>query len=122
MDNILEIIIWFALGWVIGWWYHSRVLLKNILNNPDHLISLLQAYKTNKDPEHTEDGKEVVECVVEKENGQYFLYSKDDNSFLTQAPTLESALTSLNEKFPNKFFTGLVPADKAKEWGLSKQD
>jgi len=114
----MEILIGILVGFVLGWYFQARILLKNMLANPDNMIKLLERYKNT--PDDTEEGKEVVECIVEKENNQYYLYSKIDNQFLIQSPTLESALAKLEQQFPNKYFRGLVPADKAIEWGLSK--
>jgi hypothetical protein len=116
----MELLIGILIGFIIGWYIHGKILMINILANPTNMIKLLQAYKNA--PDEDEDGKEVVECIVEKENNQYYLYSKIDNQFLIQSPTLESALDKLEQQFPNKYFRGLVPADKAIEWGLSKQE
>ena len=116
----MEILISLIIGFVIGWYIHGRILLINMLANPNNMIKLLEAYKNA--PDEDEDGKEVVECIVEKEQNQYFLYSKIDHVFLAQSPSLESALDNLHERFPTKIFRGLIPSDKAKEWGLSKQE
>jgi hypothetical protein len=116
----MEILISLIIGFVIGWYIHGRILLINMLANPTNMIKLLEAYKNA--PDEDEDGKEVVECIVEKEQNQYFLYSKIDHVFLAQSPNLESALDNLHERFPTKIFRGLIPSDKAKEWGLSKQE
>jgi hypothetical protein len=116
----MEILIGIIIGFVIGWYIHGRILLVNMLSKPDTMIKLLQTYKDA--PDDSPDDKEVVECLVEKEQNQFYLYSKLDNTFLVQSTSLESALDNLHERFPTKIFRGLIPADKAKEWGLSKQE
>jgi hypothetical protein len=115
----MEIIISLIIGFVIGWYIHGRILMINMLANPTNMIKLLQAY--NNAPDEDEDGKEVVECIVEKDQNQFYLYNKIDHTFLVQSTSIESALDNLHEKFPTKIFRGLIPADKAEEWGLSKQ-
>lgn len=116
---MMELLIGVVVGVVVGWQLHSRILMVNMLADPDTMIKLLEQYKNT--PDDSEDGKEVIECVVVKEQDQFYLYSKIDNQFLTQSSTLESALNDLQTRFPNKCFKGLVPADQAKAWGLSKQ-
>jgi hypothetical protein len=116
----MELLIGILIGFILGWYFQARILLRNMLANPDNMIKLLEQYKNT--PDDTSDGKEVVECVVVKEQDQFYLYSKLDNQFLIQSLTLESALDDLQKRFPSKSFRGLIPADKAEEWGLSKQE
>lgn len=105
----MELLILFVIGFVFGWYFQARILLKNMLANPDNMIKLLERYKNT--PDDTEEGKEVVECIVEKENNQYYLYSKIDNQFLIQSLTLESALDDLQKRFPTKCFRGFRRVD-----------
>lgn len=117
--DIVFLILAFSIGWTIGWVWHGRKLLRNLLSNPDNMIRLLEAYKQAEvlDKE-AETG--VTEVAVEQHNNTYFLYAKSTNEFLGQGPSLEEALEGLRIRFPNKIFAGELSKSEADALGLSK--
>jgi hypothetical protein len=121
MEDLVFLLSIFGAGMFVGWMWHAKIMFRKIVENPDKMIKMIQSVKSIQLEIDTDDS-EPIELIVEKEQDQYYLYSKTDNQFLVQATTLESALDKLKEQHPDKSFKGLVSADKAKEWGLSKQD
>jgi hypothetical protein len=121
MEDLVFLLSIFGAGMFVGWMWHAKIMFRKIVENPDKMIQMIQSVKSIR-LEIDTDNDEPVELIVEKEQDQYYLYSKHDNQFLIQSSTLESALEKLKEQFPDKSFKGLVSAEKAKEWGLSKQD
>ena len=65
--------------------------------------------------QHTLDEfkKNVVNIRVEDHDGQFFVYRKDDGSYLAHGETKTKLEDILNEKFPGKMFNA-TPEDLEK--------
>ena len=114
---MIELLI-FAVGVYIGWKWHTYTMLKNIISDPTRMIRLMENLK--KLDELDEDDRELVEVEIERVDNVYFIYSKISKEFLAQGTSVEEALESVHSRFPNQTFKGIIPKDKAEEWGLSK--
>lgn len=109
---------------ILGYWISHLIMVRRILRDPDRMIDLLKKYKEAAEEVNAENispttGNRIVEVEVLKENETFYLYSKDDNQFLGQGSTIESALDSIRKRYPNKVFKGFIPREQAEAWGLS---
>jgi hypothetical protein len=115
--------LWLAVGFFIGYLYHTRVATKRLLDDPDSMIEMLTKYKNAKQNfekivSSVTDGEELN---VERQQGNFYLFTKDSDEFISQGATLEEALNKAKKRFPDRTFRGIIPADRAKEWGLSSK-
>lgn len=118
--ELLTILLFWFLGYVMGWLNHSTHVAKRILKDPDYMINILEKYKTalKKENAGLSDARELI---AEKQKDMFYLFAKDNNEFIGQGKTVEEALEAAKKRFPNQSFKGIIPADQAREWGLSKQ-
>ena len=105
-------------GMLIGWYLRGKLLLMIMTADPSHMIRLLENLK--KLDELDDNDKELVEVEIERVDNTYFIYSKTSKEFLAQGTSVEEALDSVHSRYPNQTFKGIIPKDKAEEWGLSK--
>lgn len=92
-------VVCFFLGWKIREVVAMRIMSKMV----DEISqNTLQEFKKN-----------VVNIRVEDHDGQFFVYQKDDGSYLAHAETKTKLEDILNEKFPGKMFNA-TPEDLEK--------
>ena len=123
MDIFIVFLI-FVFGYAAGWFRASKHMLERMLEKPELMMQLLKKYKEAKE-EETDDApnfSDVREIEVQKENGAFYLYAKDNGEFLGQGTTLDQALEVVADRFPGQNFTGHVDIEEAKALGLSKQN
>lgn len=122
MDIFLIFLI-FVFGYAAGWFRASKHMLDRMLEKPDLMMQLLTKYKEAKEEADSEPVlSDVREIEVQKENGAFYLYAKDNGEFLGQGTTLDQALEVVADRFPGQNFTGHVDIEEAKALGLSKQN
>lgn len=89
-----------ALGFIIGWWAREKYAM--------HVVSTI--VKKAKE-EYLEDVKSsVVNVLVEKANDVFYIYAKEDGTFLAQGKNIDELTDILNERFPGKMFN-VTPED-----------
>lgn len=96
MIELILIAVGLVAGWYLREWWAMRAM-KHIVNDA------------------AEDFKEtirskVIDAYVEKAGDEYFVYRKEDNSFLAQGKNINDLSDILQEKFPGKFFN--IPTDQ----------
>lgn len=114
MDTIQ--ILTFISGIVVGWLWHSRMILRRMLMDPDTMIRLLEKYK--------KDRSTATETVtrtmrVERHGEHIYLYAEDNNEFLAQGTTLQAALDIVQKRFPDQNFKGLLSKEEAQTLGVT---
>jgi hypothetical protein len=95
MDIIISLIvgvILFSLGVNLGWYLREKAA-ERIVNN------ILKEMENTP----TQD-EEFINIIIEKHNDTYYVYGKDDNSFLGQAPSRNELEKILGDRFPGKRF------------------
>lgn len=121
--TMLEILIIFITGFILGWLSHARSIFQKIFDNPDRMIHLLEKYKEAKEEAEEESlPVKMTEVRVEKIGEQFYLYTTKDNEFLAQGISLEAALEAVKQRYPNRIFRGLIAKEDAEKMGLSKQN
>lgn len=88
--ELLLVAIGFVVGWFLREWYAMRKIDKLIDNMNDNLLDELK--------------KKVVDITIEKSGDLFFVYKKDDGTFLAQGHDIDKLSDILTEKFPGKLF------------------
>lgn len=94
MENFIIISLFGIICFILGWRmreYHATKVLERM--HQKFANETFSKYKES-----------VIDIRVEDHDGVFFVYKKEDNSFLAQGPTKESLEDVLSEKFPGKFF------------------
>lgn len=89
-----EYLIGIAGGLIVGWflyeWYAMR-RVENLMNSfGDNMFNELK--------------KKVIDITVEKSGDLFYVYRKDDGTFLAQGADMDKLSDILMEKFPGKLF------------------
>ena len=90
MMELLLVASGFAVGWFLREWYAMRKIDKLIDSMNDNLLDEIK--------------KKIIDVVVEKEGDVFFVYRKDDRSFLAQGSDINKLSDILTEKFPGMLF------------------
>ena len=102
---MLEFIIVFALGWIIGWRINDAVrtaaikaLLKELgVTDQDLRAAAARNGIILADAPDTAADDAVVEVKLEQHGGQIFAYRKSDDTFLAQGTDRDSLIERLNQ-------------------------
>jgi hypothetical protein len=91
---MIDYLIAIAGGLLIGWyareWYAMRKI-ENLMNNFGD--NMLDEFK-----------KKVIDITIEKSGDLFYVYKKDDGTFLAQGHDIDKLSDILVEKFPGKIF------------------
>jgi hypothetical protein len=102
MELIIILIIFFV-GFSIGFKFREYVAIRKFQQyNTEFNDKLREKYKEN-----------VIHIKVEDVNGVFFVYKKDDGSYLAHGENMTKLEDILNEKFPGKMFNA-TPEDLTK--------
>ena len=94
MESIIIILIFagvcFYAGWKMREWQAHRIMDKMIEDISEKTVDEFKS--------------KVINIRVEDHDGQFFVYKKDDGSYLAHGETKTKLEDILQEKFPGKFF------------------
>ena len=94
METFLILTIFGAVCFFLGWKIREQVAQRNIDKIIDEITeNTLKEFK-----------QRVVDIRVEDHDGNFFIYRKDDGSYLAHAADKNTLEDTLSEKFPGKFF------------------
>ena len=102
---MLELVIVFALGWIIGWRINDalrtaaiKALLKELGVTDQDLraAAARNGIEISAAPDTAAD-ETVVEVKLEQHGGQIFAYRKSDDTFLAQGTDRDSLIERLNQ-------------------------
>lgn len=94
MEALIIVFIFGFICVLIGWKareYHAMKAISKAVNEITE--NTIEEFKSK-----------VVNICVEDHGGQFFIYAKDDGSYLAHAKTKTLLEDILNEKFPGKLF------------------
>lgn len=94
MEPILIVVIFGVSCFLLGWKLRE-IHAKNVV---------ARMKKEMLEEAHEEFKSNVVNIKVEDHNGEFFVYRKDDGSYLAHGETKSTLEDILNEKFPGKMF------------------
>jgi hypothetical protein len=102
VDIIETLLLWFS-GFLIGYWFANYRLIARLLSNPDGVIKLLEKYKREDSAGESTDFNPLR---VERHADVIYLFNDKTNEFLAQGTTLQEALDLVNKRFPDMNFKG----------------
>ena len=105
MQELVLIIIGFALGWIWGIWRTTRNMLERIAQHPELFEGLLQRLKSMQKDEAAGLDPLSQGVVTEWVGDRVFLYRQDTHAFLAQGDTITEALAAAEQRFPEYKFT-----------------
>lgn len=114
MDIIETLLLWFS-GFLIGYWFANYRLIARLLSNPDGVIKLLEKYKREDMATEETDSKPLR---VEQHADMIYLFNNETNEFLAQGPTLQEALEIVRQRFPNVDFKGHLSKEQVDALGI----
>lgn len=87
---ILGLITFFYLGWRLREWWAVRNMHKILSTFEEELQETI--------------AKSIINVNVEKIQDTFYLYNRDDNSFLAQGKDISTLMSVLEKQFPNTTF------------------
>lgn len=104
MQELVLIIIGFALGWLWGIWRTTRSMLERVAQHPELFEGLLQRLKSMKQDETEGLDPLALGVVTEWVGDRVFLYREDTHEFLAQGDTISQAVATAEQRFPELKF------------------
>ena len=89
-DYLIAIVGGLLIGWYAREWYAMRKIEKLMNNFGDNMLD--------------EFKKKVIDITIEKSGDLFYVYKKDDGTFLAQGPDIDKLSDILVQKFPGKIF------------------
>lgn len=86
--DILLIVIWGAVCWILGRWYQTTVIIRRLISNSDQLRSALNQLEQDTQEDHSER----IPIRAEWVGDQVYLYVTATNEFLAQGPDVDTAI------------------------------
>ena len=94
MEIFLAITCIFAFGFFLGWKLREHVAVKRINEHIEEISEdIVEEFKSK-----------VIDISVEDHDGAFFVYRREDGSYLAHGPSMEKLEDILMEKFPGKLF------------------
>ncbi len=110
MDEFFSIFIVFSLGFILGWVLREEIAKRRV----DYLMKQLG--------EELEDvaeaAKDLINIKIELHSGQYYVFNKETDEFMAQAPTRNELEDALAKRYPDKRFA--ATPENLKEVGFAK--
>lgn len=119
--ELIDIIIVFGSGFVLGWFWQAKRIIGKLVQDPQRTIDLIKKYQEEVEKEQKQSAiKDSIRSIrVEKHGSTLYLYAKDTDEFLAQGSTLQEALATIEKRFPNQDFKGLLSKEEADALGIT---
>lgn len=105
MDTLLELLPYLSIAYIaykIGVHMASYKIMRNLVNDPDGMISMITQLKNINDDEVDLDG--AIEVQTEQVNNLVYAYNKVTGQFLAQAQNLHLVMLETAKRYPGKKF------------------
>lgn len=102
MEHLLLFLIVFAMGYAAGY----------AVSWISHIKRVLQYHQ---EAEKVVDEAAFTEITIEQHNDAYFIYIKETGKFLAQGSTLNDALETIRNLYPDESFKGTMSEKDAKQ-------
>lgn len=122
MEEFLIYTVVAGVAGIIGWHLRGIVIMYNLSQNPDKMISILEKVRDLNNANSLEEAEEIAAnnestvLVIERVGTTLYAYAKDTNQFIAQGNNLKSLLADAQKRFPTQTFIGNIAKDNpAKE-------
>lgn len=105
MDTLLDLLPYLSIAYIaykIGVHIASYRIMRNLVNDPDGMISMITQLKNITDEEVDLD--DAIEVQTENVNDLVYAYNKVTGEFLAQAQNLHQVMTLAAKRYPGKKF------------------
>jgi hypothetical protein len=105
MDTLLDLLPFVAVAYVaykVGLHIASYRIMRNLVNDPDGMISMITQLKNITEDEVDVD--DAIEVKTENVNDLVYAYNKVTGEFLAQAQNLHQVMTLAAKRYPGKKF------------------
>lgn len=105
MDTLLDLLPFMAVAFVaykVGVHIASYRIMRNLVNDPDGMISMITQLKNINDDEVGLD--DAIEVQTEQVNNLVYAYNKVTGEFLAQAQNLHQVMIEAAKRYPGKKF------------------
>jgi len=105
MDTLLDLLPFVAVAYVaykVGLHIASYRIMRNLINDPDGMISMITQLKNISDSDEEID--DIIEVKTENVNDLVYAYNKVTGEFLAQANNLHQVMTLAAKRYPGKKF------------------
>jgi hypothetical protein len=113
--DIIEVLLLWGGGFMLGYWFANYRLIARLLSNPDGVIKLLEKYKREDSMADEADPKPIR---VERHANVLYVFNAETNEFLAQGTTLQEALETVKKRFPDTNFKGHMSKEEADALGV----
>lgn len=94
MEILLALSVIFGLGFFMGWRMREQTALRHLDKMADEIANdALEEFKSK-----------VIDITVEDHDGVFYIYKREDGSYLAHGPSMEKLEDILMDKFPGKLF------------------
>ena len=107
MGEFLSIFIVFTMGFILGWVLREEMAKRRV----DKLLEQLGG-------ELEEVAQDLINIKIEHHSGVYYVFNKETDEFMAQAPTRKELEDSLAARYPEKRFA--ATPENLKEVGFAK--
>lgn len=107
MENLITpVIVCFIctyVGYYLGIARAKQELAQNIIDDPDRIIAIINQIKELHGND-LESDEQCTEVYVEQHNDKFFVYDKTNSLFLGQGESVDDAMKTVSNRFPNQVF------------------
>ena len=108
MEYLLDLLLAFCAGAWLAWRACEARIAKNLAQDPDNIIRLLEHIKRLKAEVEQEEAlgldpdRENVQVDIEKQGAVWYAYRKDNGEFLAQSDkSVDDAMQRASDRFPD---------------------
>jgi len=107
MEYLIDLLLAFGAGWWLAWRVCEFRIARNLAEDPDNIIRLLEQIKRLRAEVDQEErlgldpNRENVQVNVEHQNGIWYVYRKDNDEFLAQSNvSIDDAMQRASDRYP----------------------
>lgn len=108
MEYLIDLFLAFCVGAWLSWRACEARIAKNLAEDPDNIIRLLEQIKRLKQEVEQETAlgldpdRENVQVDIEHQNGIWYAYRKDNGEFMAQSDkSIDDAMQRASDRFPH---------------------
>jgi hypothetical protein len=113
---LVNVLFWY-LGYRRGLHTAAMRITRQLIDNPTEIDRMVATARRN--VTELEKAQTNEQVKVERHGDQLYIYTEDTNEFLAQGTTLEECLATIERRFPDRSFQGLLNRDQVDQLGIT---